>query len=66
MKALMNVLGGICIVLGAFLFSQGMRIIKIGFVAGHRKWIAIGVALIIGGIFTLIVANRSKIDKPNS
>jgi uncharacterized membrane protein YozB (DUF420 family) len=66
MKAILNVLGGICIVLGAFLFSQGMRIIKIGFVAGHRRWIAIGAVLIIGGVFPLIFANRHKIIKSKS
>jgi hypothetical protein len=63
MKIILNSLGVICVALGALLFFQGMKIIKIGIMAGHRRWIVIGVALIIGGGVILIFMNRPKIGK---
>lgn len=63
MKIVANIIGVICVVAGALWFSQGMNWIRAGFMAGHRRWILIGGALVIVGVVVLILGNRKKAVK---
>lgn len=64
MKIVANIVGFICVVIGALWFSQGMNWIRTGFMAGHRRWIAIGGVLLMVGVFVVIFGNRNKTHNP--
>ena len=60
MKVFLNVLGIVCLPVGAVWFLQGMKILNFGVMAGHRRWILIGIVIFIVGIIILILNNRKR------
>jgi hypothetical protein len=60
MKIFLNVLGIVCLPVGAVWILQGTKILNSGFMAGHRRWILIGGVILIAGIVILIFNNRKK------
>jgi len=60
MKVVLNVLGVLMIPVGGVWLLQGLNIIRMGFMAGHRRWILAGGFLILLGILVLVLTNRKK------
>jgi hypothetical protein len=60
MKTILNVLGIICLPVGAIWLLQGTKVITIGFMAGHRRWIVVGGVVLIVGILVLIFNNKKS------
>lgn len=60
MKLFLNILGCVCMPVGAVWLLQGFRIINNGAMAGHRRWILIGGVVFIVGIMILFANNRKK------
>jgi hypothetical protein len=58
MKVFLNVLGIVCLPVGAIWLLQGAKILNFGAMAGHRRWILLGGVIIIAGIVILILNNR--------
>jgi hypothetical protein len=66
MKIVANIIGIVCVVIGALWFSQGMNWIRAGFMAGHRRWILIGGVVLAAGVVALIFGNRGKKGLPTA
>ena len=60
MKVLFNVLGVVMLPVGAVWMLQGLGIIRMGFMAGHRRWILAGAVLLALGIIILVLTNRKQ------
>jgi hypothetical protein len=60
MRIGLNILGGLCLLMGCVWFLQGINVIPGSFMTGQMKWAVIGGALLIAGIGLLILANRSR------
>jgi len=60
MKIFLNVLGIVCLPVGAVWFLQGTRILNFGVMAGHRRWILIGGVILVAGVVILVFNNRKK------
>ncbi len=60
MKLVLNVLGILCIPVGAVWTLQGFNIMRGSVMSGHRRWIAIGAVLLVVGVLILILSNRKK------
>jgi hypothetical protein len=60
MKVFLNVLGIVCLPVGAVWFLQGIKILNFGVMAGNRRWILIGGIIIVIGIIILILNNRKN------
>jgi hypothetical protein len=60
MKVFLNVLGVVCLPVGAVWLLQGFNILRASVMSGHRRWILIGGLLIVVGIVILILNNRKR------
>jgi len=60
MKVFLNVLGIVCLPIGAIWFLQGIKILNFGLMAGHRRWILIGGIIFVIGLIILFVNNQTK------
>ena len=55
MKIVLNVVGGLCILMGAVWFLQGINILPGSFMTGQTQWAIYGaIAIIIGALFTFL------------
>jgi hypothetical protein len=63
MRIVSNIVGIVLALIGAVWLSQGMNLIRVGFMAGHRRWILIGGVVLIVGVIVLILGNRKKAEK---
>jgi hypothetical protein len=61
MKIFLNILGVLCLPVGAVWGLQGLKIINSGAMAGHRRWILIGGVIFVIGIAILIINNRKRV-----
>ena len=60
MKVLLNILGIVCLPVGAIWILQGFNIMRSSVMSRHRRWILIGGVLVVVGIVILIFNNRKK------
>ena len=60
MRITLNVVGGLCLLVGGIWFLQGINILPGSFMTGQIKWAVYGGLLAIVGIGVLIVANRRR------
>ena len=60
MRIFLNVIGVLCLPLGAVWGLQGLNILKSSVMSGHRRWLVIGAAVFVVGLLLLILNNRRK------
>ncbi|HET7839196.1 MAG TPA: hypothetical protein VFL04_05510 [Rectinemataceae bacterium] len=60
MKLVLNILGILCLPVGAIWTLQGFNIMRGSVMSGHRRWIAIGLVLLVAGVIILILNNRRR------
>jgi len=65
MRIAKNVLAAVLVLLGAFWALQGSRVINAGGMAGHRRWIVIGGALLVIGVVLFFIGNRKGAKSTN-
>ena len=58
MKATLNILGAVLVLIGAIWFLQGVNILPGSFMTGQIRWAVYGGIAVAAGIALLIVANR--------
>jgi uncharacterized membrane protein YidH (DUF202 family) len=64
MKIVLNVLGILCILMGAVWFLQGINILPGSFMTGQTQWAVYGAIAFIIGAGLLFFANRRKASPP--
>ena len=62
MKATLNILGALLVLMGAIWFLQGINILPGSFMTGQIRWAVYGGIAVIAGIALLFVANRRRLD----
>jgi hypothetical protein len=60
MRAVLNVLGAVCLLVGCVWILQGINILPGSFMTGQTKWAIYGALLAVVGIGLLISANRRR------
>jgi hypothetical protein len=60
MRITLNVVGGLCLLVGCIWILQGINILPGSFMTGQIKWAVYGGLLVIVGIGVLIAANRRR------
>ena len=63
MKIVLNILGGILVLIGIVWILQGTNILPGSFMTGQLKWAINGSICFVIGAGLLIFANRSRIGK---
>jgi hypothetical protein len=58
MRILLNVLGGLCLIVGCVWVLQGINILPGSFMTGQTKWAIYGAILLVVGVGLLVAANR--------
>jgi uncharacterized membrane protein HdeD (DUF308 family) len=61
MRIVLNVLGGLCFLLGCVWILQGVNILPGSFMTGQTKWAIYGALLVVVGIAMLTSANRRRV-----
>ena len=61
MRAVMRVLGVLCLLAGCIWILQGINILPGSFMTGQTKWAVYGALLVVVGIGLLISANRRRV-----
>jgi hypothetical protein len=62
MKATLNILGALLVLMGAIWFLQGINILPGSFMTGQIRWAVYGGIAVAAGILLLVVANRRRLD----
>lgn len=60
MRITLNILAGLCLLMGGIWFLQGINILPGSFMTGQTKWAAYGALLIVVGAGVLVRANRKR------
>lgn len=58
MRISMNILGGLCLIIGSIWFLQGINVLPGSFMTGQTKWAAYGAVTAIVGVAAIVRANR--------
>lgn len=58
MRISMNILGGLCLVIGTIWFLQGINVLPGSFMTGQTKWAAYGAVTALVGVAAIVRANR--------
>ncbi len=66
MKWLMSIVGILLVLLGILWILQGINVVRVGFMAGHLQYAAIGLVAAIAGLGLLLLANRRSPNAPVS
>jgi len=61
MRVALNVLGALCLLVGAVWILQGINVLPGSFMTGQTKWAIYGGLLATIGIGVLISANRRRV-----
>jgi hypothetical protein len=61
MRLALNVIGGLCLLIGGIWFLQGINVLPGSFMTGQTKWAVYGGLVGLAGIGVLIVANRRRV-----
>ena len=60
MKIVLNIVGGLLVLMGTIWFLQGINILPGSFMTGQIRWAVRGGIAAVVGIALLIMANRKK------
>ncbi len=60
MKIVLNIVGGLLVLMGAIWFLQGINVLPGSFMTGQIRWAVRGGIAALVGIGLLILANRKK------
>jgi uncharacterized membrane protein HdeD (DUF308 family) len=60
MKTVLNVLGGVLVLLGAIWFLQGINLLPGSFMTGQIQWAINGGIALVVGIVLLVMARRQR------
>jgi hypothetical protein len=64
LKATLNILGAILVLMGAIWFLQGINILPGSFMTGQIRWAIYGGIAVAAGVALLFVANRRRRSPP--
>jgi hypothetical protein len=62
MKATLNILGALLVLMGAIWFLQGINVLPGSFMTGQIRWAIYGGIAVAAGVVLLFVANRRRLD----
>lgn len=62
MKATLNIVGALLVLMGAIWFLQGINILPGSFMTGQIRWAIYGGIAVAAGVTLLFVANRGRLD----
>ena len=62
MKAALNIVGAILVLMGAIWFLQGINVLPGSFMTGQIRWAIYGGLAVAAGVALLFVANRRRLD----
>jgi hypothetical protein len=60
MKIVLNIVGGLLVLMGTIWFLQGINVLPGSFMTGQIRWAVRGGIAAVVGIALLIMANRKK------
>ena len=60
MKATLNILGAVLVLIGAIWFLQGINVLPGSFMTGQIRWAVYGGIAVVAGSVLLMVANRRR------
>jgi len=60
MRIVLNLAGGLCLLIGCVWVLQGVNVLPGSFMTGQTKWAVYGAILLLIGIGLLIRANRRR------
>ncbi len=60
MKIVLNIVGGLLVLMGTIWFLQGINVLPGSFMTGQTRWAVRGGMAAVTGIVLLIMANRKK------
>jgi hypothetical protein len=60
MKIVLNIVGGLLVIMGTIWFLQGINVLPGSFMTGQIQWAVRGGIAAVAGIVLLIMANRKK------
>jgi hypothetical protein len=60
MKIVLNIVGGLLVIMGTIWFLQGINVLPGSFMTGQMRWAVRGGIAAVVGIVLLILANRKK------
>jgi len=60
MKIVLNILGGLLVLMGTIWFLQGINILPGSFMTGQTRWAVRGGIAAVAGIILLLLANRKR------
>ena len=60
MKIVLNIAGGLLVVLGGIWFLQGINVLPGSFMTGQTRWAVYGGIAFVAGIGLLLAANRRR------
>ena len=60
MKIVLNIVGGLLVIMGTIWFLQGINVLPGSFMTGQMRWAVRGGIAAVVGIALLIMANRKK------
>lgn len=62
MKATLNIVGALLVLMGAVWFFQGINVLPGSFMTGQIRWAVYGGIALAAGVALLFVANRRRLD----
>lgn len=60
MKIVLNIVGGLLVIMGTIWFLQGINVLPGSFMTGQMRWAVRGGITAIAGIVLLLLANRKQ------
>jgi hypothetical protein len=60
MKIVLNIVGGLLVIMGTIWFLQGINVLPGSFMTGQMRWAVRGGIAAVAGIVLLLLANRKK------
>lgn len=66
MKWLLDIVGGIVVLMGIVWILQGTNILRVGFMAGQMQYALLGIVAVVVGIGVILFANRPQKHTPSA
>ncbi len=60
MRIILNVVGGVAILLGTIWFLQGINVLLGSPMTGQTRWAVAGCAAVVAGLAAVVAANRRR------
>ncbi len=62
MRATLNIVGALLVLMGAIWFLQGINVLPGSFMTGQISWAVYGGLAVAAGVALLVLANRRRLD----